>query len=137
MRAALLALALVAGCPGGTTAKEPTVSNVPVLSSAGDLDAHDGQSVTVEGTYTRRMSQRKMNDPKLYFFGFVDLVLDDGGKVQLSAFRREDDEVERFAGKRVRVTGTLKMDRGAVPEYVARPDPTPTLTEPETPELVE
>jgi hypothetical protein len=107
----------------------------PAVSSLQHLAPRDGQRVVVEGIYTKRMSQKKMNDPKLYFFGFVDLELD-GGRVQLSTLRRPEEEVEAFAGKRVRVEGTVVMDRGAGSEY-ARPDPTPTLLEPSTVTLAE
>ncbi|TNE92567.1 MAG: hypothetical protein EP330_01080 [Deltaproteobacteria bacterium] len=110
------------------------MSDAP-LTALADLAAHDGQSVVLEGTYTKRMSQRKMNDPTLYFFGFIDIEVD-GGKVQLSSFRRHDEEVASFEGKRVRVQGTLVMDRGAGAEY-ARPDPTPTLMDPGSVELAE
>lgn len=98
------------------------------VTSLADLQARDGQQAVIEGTYVKRMSQKKMNDPNLYFFGFVDLEVD-GGRIQLSSVRRSDEEVEAFAGKRVRVQGMVVLDRGAGSEY-ARPDPKPTLLEP-------
>ncbi|MCO4743936.1 MAG: hypothetical protein KC912_04050 [Proteobacteria bacterium] len=104
------------------------MTELVALSSFEELKAHDGQQVVIEGTYAKRMSQRKMNDPKLYFFGFVDIQVD-GGTVQLSGFRRDEAEVAQFEDKRVRVRGTLVLDRGAGAEY-ARPEPKPTLVDP-------
>ena len=117
------ALLAFAGC----MTAEAEMPDSPVVTSKAELAAHDGQAVRIEGVYTKRMSQKKMNDPTLYFFGFVDLEVD-GGRVQLSAVRRSDDEVAAFAGKRVTVSGTLVLDRGASVEY-ARPDPKPTLVD--------
>lgn len=127
---ALLLLQLI-GCGGEQQDVEPDVAEevmgetLTQLSQLADLD---GQTIQVEGTYRKRMSQRKMNDPKLYFFGFVDVELE-GGVIQLSSFRRDDAEVEAFVDKRVRVSGKLVLDRGAGAEY-ARPDPKPTLLDP-------
>lgn len=109
----------------GCMTAEAEMPDSPVVTSKAELAAHDGQVVRIEGVYAKRMSQKKMNDPTLYFFGFVDLEVD-GGRVQLGVTRRGDDEVDAFAGKRVTVTGTLVLDRGAGLEY-ARPDPRPTL----------
>ncbi len=102
----------------------------PNISGFSDLAGRDGETVVLEGVYVKRLTQRKMNDPSLHFFGFVDLTLE-GGSVGLSDSRRDHAEVEAFAGKRVQVRGIIALDRDRdTGGEFARPDPTPTLLNP-------
>jgi len=112
------------------------VTERPICRTGEALAAYDGQVVRLVGAYRKRMTQRKMNDPTLHFFGYVDIELEGGlpgfgdapVRVQLDAGIRLGAEVARLVDRRVVVTGRLVMEPESDPQ-VASPRRPPTLVE--------
>ena len=114
-----------------------------VISTAEAAAAADGQTVTLEGTYLKRMRRKGMSRPgrpsPKVFLGYVQIELVGEGetrRIQLGTEPRPEAEVSAFADKRVQVNGRLVLSP-AVEPGVATTMPRPTLMDASEPALVE
>lgn len=88
-----------------------------------DVRANDGQRAAVAGTYEQvDVRQRTRGDP--VYRGHAAVRLDDGTRVHLEPTwaqdaQRDDDEIERFEGRRVRAVGTVHEEPPDPPRPVA------------------
>jgi hypothetical protein len=96
---------------------------VSLVSSEDDVARHDKEEVRVVGRY-EQVDVRMMALPPPRYAGHVAIVLDDDTRVLLypvwdQQARRAQDEIARFAGKRVEATGTLHATAPQGEELVA------------------
>lgn len=115
---ATLALALAAGCPNGV--KKKMSEDLPTCVSLSECGARDGQRVSVVGVYTpfSPMPNRKRDDDSPLP---VRIMLEGGEGPLLAPYWHGDavrpaDEVARYTGKKVRVTGTFHKVSPPPPE---------------------
>ena len=83
----MLILILVTACRG----------ELPVVRSLTEIEAHHGERVKVEGTY------QHLDAGKCWV---AQLILEDGTPVVIR-YQPEEEEVARFAGEKVVLTGTI------------------------------
>lgn len=159
-----LILVWVSACQGNTEApmRENTtpqamenrkMSDVPIVSAAKQLNAHDNATVMVVGIYRRALSDvGKRGGEQEVDRGHAAVELEgkrsdyrpsawDGEppSVQLTLEAREATEREAFTDKRVRVKGRLVVDptRLAADPEAARADEEPALFDVESVTLVD
>lgn len=95
----------------------------PVCESAPDLEAHDGETVAVVGTYSQvDMNAHPRRGP--VYRGHVGVELADGTLVYLGPTwsddsQRPEDEIERLEDKHVRAIGALQEEMPDPPQEVA------------------
>jgi hypothetical protein len=148
-------LAATIGCksPSETRSPQPepdrpaeridTMSTLPVVRTAADAKAHDGQRVQLVGYYRQQLTARKMGGPKS-FEGWIDIELEGmraefdpktaptvKAKVQLGTDARPDDEIADLMDALVTVEGKLLL----APQPIAKDEgprqrPSPILIEP-------
>src|SRR5215831_2281744 len=96
---------------------------VSLVASEDDIAPHDEEEVRVVGRYAE-VDVRMRRTPPPHYAGHVAIVLDDETRVLLYPVwdpqaRRDQDEIARFAGKRVEATGTLHATAPEGEESVA------------------
>ena len=129
------------------------MSDAPIVSAANQLNAHDGATVVLVGTYRRALSEvGKRGEEREVDLGHAAVELEgkrsdyrpgawDGEPpmVQLTTDPRDAAERDAFADKRVRVTGRLIVDptRQAANPEAAMATEEPTLVEVHTVSLAD
>jgi len=126
MRLPVLAVVMVCAASLHAQPTPEKVVNMPVINTKEALAAHDGELVTVEGTYRAAPTSKSMKGPPVDLgHGALDV---DGRWVRLGEVRRTPEERQEFLGKRVRATGRLVMRPPLkAPPHVAQQVPPPTL----------
>jgi hypothetical protein len=110
-----LILCLAATCaPGVNTMKD----NLPICTTLAECNAHDGERVVVAGVYSmyQYMAPTQLADSdipvRILFAG--DAGQPNGPMLSvfwMTSARRPAQEIARFKGKKVRVTGTFHRDQ--------------------------
>jgi len=117
-----LTLSLAACSPGVKTMKD----NYPVCTTLAECESHDGERVVVVGVYSmyQYMAPTQLPDDDVP----VRIVLagEPGpvtgpilGVFWMASTKRPSQEIVRFKGKKVRVTGTFRRDQ---PKNLDTPD---------------
>ena len=116
------------------TPDSATDYDAPVCSNADDLGRLEGKRVLLSGIYRKRPSPKKMpapgEGPQELFLGYAAVEVNSRAPtrsawVNLGTSPRSHDEVERFDGHCVEVSGTLSL---ALQSDVGIAQPMPKLT---------
>ena len=106
------------------------------VRTAAQAQGADGQSVTLEGIYRKRMSLKGMprpgREPEYVFLGYIEIELEGEGDlatIRLGTEPRSETEIADFTDKKVKVEGTLQLSPPTDPS-VASTMPAPTLIDP-------
>ncbi len=108
-------MALASGAFAQTEAAMPTESTVVAASETEELKKLTGQTVTVEGTVTRVGSTESGG------ITFLNMGPAPGGFVAVafqSVYKLFPDGFEKFANKKVRVTGVIQLYKDVTPQIV-------------------
>jgi hypothetical protein len=109
VRAALAATLVIfglLGCGGSSSKPSDTVF------TSGGVDSHGGERVSVRGIYSLIDSGKHDADQPPVYDGHAVIILEDGTRVLLEPLGspnsiRPEEEINRFAGRMVVVTGVL------------------------------
>lgn len=109
VRSAILVVttALASSACGGSKSKPSDV-----VFASGGVEAHDGERVSVRGIYALFDATKHAKDQPAVYDGHAAIILEDGTRVLLEPIDspnaiRSEEEINRFAGRVVVVTGVL------------------------------
>lgn len=101
--------------------------SAPTVRTLEDLTTHDGKDVTLVGTYRRFAVPVRMGRPPKNM-GHAAVWIGEQECIRIGKGVRDQAERDQFDGQLVAVFGKLVMSPPpAEPEWVAQPDPDPTI----------